>query len=115
MNKKIWAYTTISSDLKKRDGIGDYNKKVEELKEASSELAPEGNLIVYLFDVKTKYRYYEKAVMNLSLIPKIFNERALFSDPESAVELQEIKLLLGKVNKIIDKQKKRQRRPNDKN
>jgi len=105
-DKKVWIYSLISPNLKKREGMEEVDEKINELKEVAADVANEGNLVVYLFDKASKYRTIEKAITNLSLLGKIYNERTFTSAHESSYEYSEIKKHLHEINKIIDKRKK---------
>jgi hypothetical protein len=105
-DKKIWLYSSISQELIKSDGIEEYKEKLNELQDVAAEVSNEGVLVTFLIPKGSKYRTYEKAIQNLSLLKKIYNERVFIADPQSAFENKEIDELLFQINKKIDKRKK---------
>jgi len=107
--ERVWLNSSISTRLLGNESLEDYSSKLEELREAATQVAPEGRLVTFLTSKGEKFRPMEKLVANIAISRNLYNERTITSNPEISIELAEIITHVNAINKIIDKRKKLQK------
>lgn len=114
MENEIWLKKSLSAKLAGKD-TEVFDKKLEDLKNAATELAPNGLMVVFVSSEKEKFSPIEKLAANLTLMGKIYNERTFMRNPEIANEFAEIASHIKAINNIVDRRKRKRGKKNEKN
>ena len=104
---KIWTNSAISEKLTGKEGFTEYKEALTNLSNVASVLAPGGRLIAIISSESEKFRPIEKMAANIALSKRLYNERAITTNPEIGMELARILELTNEFNKIIDSRKKK--------
>ena len=104
---KIRIAVSVSPDLPKKEVAQEIERVLESaLDEGLGSFMPEGKLVVFALSRRDRFQMLDKAITDISLIRKIYNDRSLLSNPELSEELSEIGKHLQAVVDIIDRRKK---------
>lgn len=85
--------------------LEEFREKVEELKDLASKLAPGGELVISVVTSGERFRPVERAMVNLTYMKRVYNERTLMAKPELANELGRIASVLKQFNDIVNKRR----------
>lgn len=85
--------------------LEEFKEKVEELKDLASKLAPGGELVISIVTSGERFRPVERAMVNLTYMKRLYNERSLMAKPELANELGRIATTLKQFNETVSKRR----------
>jgi hypothetical protein len=85
--------------------LEEFKEKVEELKDLASKLAPGGELVVSVVTNGERFRPVERAMVNLTYMKRLYNERTLMAKPELANELGRVASVLKQFNDMVNKRR----------
>jgi hypothetical protein len=85
--------------------LEEFKEKVEELKDLASKLAPGGELVVSVVTNGERFRPVERAMVNLTYMKRLYNERTLMAKPELANELGRVASILKQFNDMVNKRR----------
>ena len=85
--------------------LEEFKEKVEELKDLASKLAPGGELVVSVVTNGERFSPVERAMVNLTYMKRLYNERTLMAKPELANELGRVASILKQFNDMVNKRR----------
>lgn len=106
--QKIKLKSNVSTRILGNGKLGEFNKKVAELREIANTISPDGGLYVMLVDRGDVFAPVNRAIRGLLDLEVVYSHRALQANPELAEEFGNIAKAMKEIDLIINKRKQSQ-------